>query len=102
MTTQLNLRADQAGVYKGFSAQFSGDGFSDMRFDAAALPADQFEQWVASTKAQGQMLDTAAYTALSRPSKAVAPITYAPVAEGLFETISAGRARADRASQQEH
>jgi len=99
MTTQLNLRADQAGVYKGFSAQFSGDGFSDMRFEAAALPADQFEQWVESTKAQGRTLDTAAYTALARPSKAVTPVTYAPVAEGLFETISAGRVRADRASQ---
>jgi hypothetical protein len=73
-----------------------------MRFEAAALPADQFAQWVEGTKAQGRTLDTAAYTALAQPSKAVAPVTYAPVAEGLFETISAGRVRADRVSQQEH
>ena len=33
MTTQLNLLADQPGTYDGLSAQFSGDGFSDMRFD---------------------------------------------------------------------
>jgi cytochrome o ubiquinol oxidase subunit II len=102
MTTQLNLRADQAGRYKGFSAQFSGDGFSDMRFEVAALPADQFAGWVESTKGQGRALDPATYAALAQPSKAVVPATYAPVVEGLFETISADRAGTARASQQEH
>jgi cytochrome o ubiquinol oxidase subunit 2 len=33
MVTRLNLKADQPGTYEGLSAQFSGDGFSDMRFD---------------------------------------------------------------------
>jgi cytochrome o ubiquinol oxidase subunit 2 len=102
MTTQLNLRADQAGTYKGMSAQFSGDGFSDMRFEVAALPADQFAGWVESAKALGRTLDPTAYATLAQPSKAVAPATYAPVAEGLFETISADRAGNARASQQEH
>jgi len=32
MTTQLNLQADKPGIYTGLSAQFSGPGFSDMRF----------------------------------------------------------------------
>jgi cytochrome o ubiquinol oxidase subunit 2 len=99
MTTQLNLLADQAGVYKGFSAQFSGDGFSDMRFETAAFPADQFAQWIKRTKAGGRPLDAAAYAVLARPSEAVAPATYAPIAEGLFATISAGTARPPR---QEH
>jgi cytochrome o ubiquinol oxidase subunit II len=92
MTTQLNLRADRTGVYKGFSAQFSGDGFSDMRFELSAVAQDQFPAWIASAKAQGQILDIAAYRALAEPSKAVAPFTYAAVAQGLFETISAGKA----------
>jgi cytochrome o ubiquinol oxidase subunit II len=102
MTTQLNLRADQVGTYKGLSAQFSGDGFSDMRFEVAALPAYQFAGWVESTKAQGRTLDPTAYATLAQPSKAVAPATYAPVAKGLFEAISADRAGTDRLSQQEH
>ena len=101
MTTQLNLQADQAGLYKGFSAQFSGDGFSDMRFEVAAVPADQFATWVESAKAQGQALDSAAYTALAQPSKAVEPATYAPVAEGLFESISGGRTGANHAAHGE-
>jgi cytochrome o ubiquinol oxidase subunit 2 len=102
MTTQLNLRADQTGVYKGFSAQFSGDGFSDMRFELAAVPADQFAIWVDGARAQARKLDQATYALLERPSEAVAPATYAPVADGLFETISAGRAGTDHPPQQEH
>jgi cytochrome o ubiquinol oxidase subunit 2 len=101
MTTRLNLQADQTGVYKGISAQFSGDGFSDMRFELAAVPVDQFARWVAGAKAQGRQLDPASYATLAQPSKAVVPATYAPVAEGLFETISGGRASADQSAHQE-
>ena len=102
MTTRLNLQADQPGVYKGFSAQFSGDGFSDMRFDVAVVPADQFAAWVETAKTQEQTLDSAAYAELARPSKALPPTTYASVTPGLFETISAGRMSADCSPHQEH
>jgi cytochrome o ubiquinol oxidase subunit II len=101
MTTRLNLQADQPGKYQGFSAQFSGDGFSDMRFELVAVPADQYAGWVETAKAQGQTLDMTAYDTLAHPSKAVAPMTYARVAPGLFETISARRARAGHSSPQE-
>ena len=103
MTTRLNLEADQPGIYQGLSAQFSGEGFSDMRFDIAAEPADRFAAWVETAKAQGQTLDTASYQALALPSAAVAPVTYAQVAPGLFDTISTGgRAAADHPTHQEH
>ena len=101
MTTQLNLQADQPGLYQGLSAQFSGDGFSDMRFDLTAVPADQYATWLTTAQAAGQTLDPPAYQALARPSKAVAPITFAHVAPGLFESISARPASADPASHQE-
>jgi len=92
MTTRLNLQADQPGMYQGLSAQFSGDGFSDMRFELAALPADQFSGWVENARAQGQTLDTDTYEALVSPSKAVTPVTYARVQPGLFDTISTAHA----------
>jgi cytochrome o ubiquinol oxidase subunit 2 len=101
MTTRLNLQADQPGVYRGFSAQFSGDGFSDMRFELAALPADQYAAWLESAKAQRGTLDRAAYETLTQPSEAVAPATYGQVAPGLFDAISAGRTSAHHASHQE-
>src|ERR1700732_1945931 len=34
MITRLHLQADHLGTYRGFSAQFSGEGFSDMHFEA--------------------------------------------------------------------
>src|SRR6202795_1307153 len=37
MVSRLNLKADQPGTFQGLSAQFSGDGFSDMRFDLVSV-----------------------------------------------------------------
>jgi len=39
MVTRLQLQADHAGAYRGLSANFSGDGFADMRFATDAVPA---------------------------------------------------------------
>ena len=50
MVTRLNLRADHPGTYRGMSAIFSGEGFSDMRFKVDAVTDDSFAQWVASTR----------------------------------------------------
>ena len=38
MATRLNLQADRPGRYPGLSAQYSGEGFSDMHFDVLAVP----------------------------------------------------------------
>ena len=42
MMTHLHLQADHPGTYRGLSAKFSGDGFSDMRFIVDAVPAERF------------------------------------------------------------
>src|SRR5438270_2202522 len=57
MTTHLHLLADEPGEYPGFSANFSGDGFSEMRFIAKAVPAGDFERWVATARGAGSPLD---------------------------------------------
>jgi cytochrome o ubiquinol oxidase subunit 2 len=91
MATKVALQADHPGSYPGLSAQFSGDGFADMRFTVDAVPREQFDQWVAAARTSGQTLDEQAYADLAKPSKAVAPFTYRTVAPGLFGTIvSAG------------
>jgi cytochrome o ubiquinol oxidase subunit 2 len=87
MATHLELQADHVGTYPGISANFSGDGFADMRFDVDAVPAEQFAQWVSAARASGPVLDKAAYTNLAQPSHAVAPFTYRAVASGLFDDI---------------
>ncbi len=46
MQTQLHLIADEPGVYRGISANYSGYGFSQMRFKAHSVTPTEFEQWV--------------------------------------------------------
>jgi cytochrome o ubiquinol oxidase subunit 2 len=87
MATQLNLQADAPGTYPGLSANFSGDGFADMRFTFEALPAGQFDEWVAASKNAGGVLDDAAYRGLLRQSAANKPYTYRSVQPGLFDRI---------------
>ena len=87
MATRLHLQADHPGNYPGMSAQFSGDGFADMRFTVEAVPAQQFDQWVTAARNSGPALDAQAYAELARPSQAVAPFTYRAVAAGLFSGV---------------
>src|SRR5580693_2451664 len=87
MTTHLNLFADKPGEYHGFSANFSGDGFSEMRFVVTAMPAGDFDRWLAQVRGSGSALDEAAYAALAKPSIAVPPRTYRSAEPRLFERI---------------
>jgi len=90
MVTRLNLEADQPGTFEGLSAQFSGDGFSDMRFDLVSMAPDAFQDWVSTTKAQGGVLDASTVAELIKPAKAEGSQTYAQVSAGLFDSISSG------------
>ena len=87
MTTHLNLLADQPGEYPGFSANFSGDGFPEMRFIAKAVPAGDFDAWVAHARTTGSALEDAAYADLAKPSTALPATTYRSVAPELFDRI---------------
>jgi cytochrome o ubiquinol oxidase subunit II len=90
MVTRLNLEADQAGTFEGLSAQFSGDGFSDMRFDLVSMASEAFKDWVSTTKTQGGVLDARTFEELVKPAKANGVQTFAQVSEGLFDSISSG------------
>jgi len=90
MVTRLSLQADHPGTFEGLSAQFSGDGFSDMRFDLVATGSEAFKDWVSTTKTQGGVLDAGTFEELNKPAKAEGPQTYAQVGEGLFDSISFG------------
>jgi cytochrome o ubiquinol oxidase subunit II len=94
MITRLHLQADH---HRGFSAQFSGDGFSDMHFDADAVPDEKFAQWLDAARSAGPELDTKTYADLAKPSAAVAPFTYRSVAPGLFDSILVSEMQTDDA-----
>jgi cytochrome o ubiquinol oxidase subunit II len=90
MTTHVNLQADQGGRYRGISAQFSGEGFADMRFDVDAVPGTGFQAWVNDVRTGSEILDAATFSRLALPSRAQGTAAYADVSGGLFEAIAAG------------
>jgi cytochrome o ubiquinol oxidase subunit II len=87
MQTELHAVMNRAGDYDGFSANYSGAGFSDMRFKFHGLSAGDFEHWVQAVKAGGQTLDREGYLRLERPSEHDPVRRYATVADGLYDSI---------------
>ncbi|MDZ5645798.1 ubiquinol oxidase subunit II [Nitrospirillum sp. BR 11828] len=87
MRTQLHLIANQPGTYAGLSSAFSGEGFSDMHFDAVAVDRAGFDAWVAEAKAAPATLDADVYKALSAPSVKHPVTLYGTVESGLFDHI---------------
>ena len=85
MVTRLNLEASEPGKFAGQSSHFSGDGFSDMHFDAIAVPPEQFKTWVSDTRSTGPELTEAVYEGLLRPSQAVPVSLYGGVQTNLFK-----------------
>ena len=88
MVAQLNLQADRPAELLGQSAQFSGDGFSDMNFQVKSVPAAQFDAWAQAAHGAGPLLDLTSYAALARQSQHVAPFTYRGVDPQLFHAIA--------------
>ena len=87
MATQLNLQADAPGRYPGLSAQFSGDGFSDMHFDVDSVSAADFNRWVATVKSGSDDLETKTYAALAADRRPAQMRTYRSVSPALFNDV---------------
>ncbi|MEW6645460.1 MAG: ubiquinol oxidase subunit II [Pseudomonadota bacterium] len=87
METKLQAVINKAGAYAGFSANYSGAGFSGMRFTFHGLSNTDFDTWVARAKADSGKLDRPTYLALERPSENVPVRRYGAVETGLFKAI---------------
>ena len=87
METQLHAVADRPVTSEGFSANYSGSGFSDMRFGYRAMSAPDFARWVARVRAGGGRLDRAGYLDLAKPSEREPVRTYAAVEPALYPAV---------------
>jgi cytochrome o ubiquinol oxidase subunit 2 len=87
METQLNAVINKPGVYEGFSANYSGAGFSDMRFKFHGMTQADFDKWVQDNKASTVALDRANYTELDKPSIKEKVRHYGSVEAGLYDAI---------------
>ena len=86
MQTELNAVMNSPGEYEGFSANYSGAGFSGMRFRFHALDQAGFDQWVGQVRGGGK-LDRDAYLLLEKPSEREPVRHFGSVEEGLYEAI---------------
>lgn len=89
MNATLHLTANESGSYKGISSNFSGQGFSGMKFTAIATP-DQadFDVWVQKVKTSPNTLGTMyAYEQLAAPSE-YHPVEYfSRVKSNLYQDV---------------
>jgi cytochrome o ubiquinol oxidase subunit 2 len=68
MRTLDAFRVDEPGNYEGFSADFSGAGFSWMQFSTRILSADDFANWVKQTQTAPDHLDFAKFQKIAQPT----------------------------------
>ena len=87
MGTRLHLMADHPGTFPGFSAHYSGAGFSKMRFNVDAMPSADFDRWVAGARGGDQALDATTYAQLAKPSADVGEKAFATIQPKFFENI---------------
>jgi cytochrome o ubiquinol oxidase subunit 2 len=87
METKLHAVINKPGEFEGFSANYSGAGFSHMRFKFHGLDQAGFDKWVADVKASGATLDRVNYMQLEKPSIKEPVKHYAATDPSLYNAI---------------
>lgn len=87
MQSQLHAVVNDPGEYEGFSGNYSGAGFSSMRFRLRGVSQAEFDQWVRQTQDTGTPLTTASYLALETPTERHPRTLYSAAPPDLFTRI---------------
>lgn len=87
MESKLNAVLNAPGEYEGFSANYSGAGFSHMRFRFHGYSGQGFDDWVAKVRADGGALTRDTYLALEKPSQREPVRYYGRVEPELFDAV---------------
>ena len=89
METQLHAVINRPGNYAGFSSNYSGAGFSGMRFRFHGMDDAAFAAWIARIKAAPATLSLPTYLALQKPTENAPVMRFASVAPQLFDAVVA-------------
>ncbi|MFT3804245.1 MAG: ubiquinol oxidase subunit II [Burkholderiaceae bacterium] len=87
MQTQLHAVINKSGVYDGISSNYSGAGFSGMRFKFHGLSDQDFDRWVQVNRKEGAELTRDAYLQIEKPSEREPIRRFRSVAPGLYDAI---------------
>ena len=87
METKLHAVMNRTGDSEGFSANYSGSGFSGMRFKMRGMDAADFDRWVESARAAQESLTRETYLKLEKPSENEPVRHFASVDAQLYDAI---------------
>ncbi|WP_085726439.1 ubiquinol oxidase subunit II [Pseudomonas sp. R37(2017)] len=87
MQTKLHLIANENAEMDGISANYSGAGFTGMKFKAIATSQEEFDAWVSEVKKSPKQLEQAEYAALAKQSQNNPVELYSSVTPNLFQII---------------
>ncbi|GAA4036087.1 ubiquinol oxidase subunit II [Sphingomonas rosea] len=87
MQSTLHAVLDRPVDDTGYSGNYSGAGFSDMRFRIRGVSEAQFDGWVNGAKGSGRTLDRAAAIALLKPSEKVPAMHFAATEKDIYKRI---------------
>jgi cytochrome o ubiquinol oxidase subunit II len=88
MQNRVHLIANEAGVYDGISANYSGAGFSGMKFTAEATTQQGFEEWVANVRLSQDRIDSMAdFEHIAVPSENNPVAHFSHVKKDLYQSI---------------
>lgn len=87
MDTKLHVMATEVGEYAGLSANYSGAGFSGMKFVAKASSREEFDQWVGQVRQSPNTLNFNEYDRLREKSRNNPVSYYSSVEDSLYGKI---------------
>jgi cytochrome o ubiquinol oxidase subunit 2 len=88
MRSILHAVLNKPGDSWGYSGNYTGRGYSDMRFRLRGMEHAEFDRWVSGVKASKQgALTPADYLALEKPSEKAPVAHFAPVSANLFYRV---------------
>ena len=89
MTTKIHWIADKEGEFRGYSANYSGSGFSGMKFIAKSSTQKEFDDWVKSVKSSKNILTFESYKKLAENSVNNPPEYFSSKDKELFKKVLA-------------
>lgn len=84
MKSMLHAVLNEPGDTWGYSGNYTGAGYSDMRFMLHGVDQAGFDAWVSKVRSSGESLSTERYLTLDEPSEKVPVMHFAAVEADIF------------------
>lgn len=85
MNSRMHAVLNRAGESWGYSGNYTGRGYSDMRFRLRGLSASDFGRWLVQVKQSRAALLPATYLSIEKPSEKAPVMHFGSVTPGLFD-----------------